>query len=84
LDRTTLDAAYARYSQEKQAAYLRDKELERQELLQQQQQQQLPSQMYNAQEWKRDMTQEPIPGLDMGGDSTGLFASLNSAAVPSN
>jgi len=78
LDRTTLDAAYSRYAQAKQAAYLRDKELERQEQLLKQQPATAP---YYSHEWNKNMSQEPIPGLGTVGDGSGLFASLNSVGI---
>jgi len=79
LDRTTLDAAYSRYAQAKQAAYLRDKELERQEQLQKQP----ASAQFFQQDWNKNNTsQEPIPGLGMGGDGTGLFSSFSNVDIP--
>lgn len=76
LDRTALDEAYARYTEAKQAAFLRDQEADALRAAA------LPACL--APEWDESMGQEPIPGLGgaAGGDSTGLFGGLRNASVP--
>ena len=73
LDRTALDEAYARYTQAKQDAYLRDLGLP---------EARAPPPLCAAQEWDESMGQEPIPGLGTGSDSTGLFGGVRNASIP--
>lgn len=73
LDRTALDEAYARYTQAKHDAYLRDLGVAEPHAA---------SPLCAAQEWDESLGQEPIPGLGPSSDATGLFGGLRNASVP--